>query len=145
VCQEPWLSYFLAALTILGTVIYFHRIFRELSLLKGYKFDRHCCIFITISDARYYIPLKLKPSPGHLHLFTVNKFMEIGQITLDKGFIWDTVHITWNDTIIQFKKKTFCVPTDVTVPLWHKFMARHLLKDGLSEANLMIRQGDNWS
>jgi hypothetical protein len=145
VCQEPWLSYFLAALTILGTVIYFHRIFRELSFLKGYKFDKHCCIYITISDAKYYVPLKLKPSPGHLHLFTVNKFIEIGQVTLDKGFLWDTVHINWQGIIVQFKKKIFYVPTNITVPLWHKFMIRNLLKDRLSEANLMIRQGDNWS
>lgn len=144
-CQEPWLSYFLAALTILGALIYLYQNFKHIAICKGYKFEKSSCLYLSISNTLYYVPIKLKPTPGHMHLFSVNKLINIEQISIKEGFIWDTMHIDWEDVKITHRNKRFPVPTDLTIPILNKFMMRSMLQGKHTQATLMIKMGHNWS
>ena len=69
--------------------------------------------------------------------------MSIEQVTLQRGYIWDYIHITWGDVKILNSSLPVQVRQHICVPLIDRFRVRKLLPKS-REVTLMVQQGDTW-
>ena len=57
VCHDPWVSFIVTVITIVGVVVYVYR--RHMSFLKGHKFASICYVRIIFCNNTRYVPLKI--------------------------------------------------------------------------------------
>ena len=54
---------------------------------------------LFISDVQNYVPIKLCKAAGSIHLFKIKGTLKIGNIKLNKNYLWDTLEIDWKVTV----------------------------------------------
>ena len=59
------------SLSILGIVIFIILNTRKLKLFRGHLFSNAVKIMLFISDAQYYVPVKLCKTAGRMHVFKI--------------------------------------------------------------------------
>jgi hypothetical protein len=145
ICQEPWITYFITAITIVGGIICLYKYCRKMTLLKGYRYRRACEMYLFLSCNNYYVPLKLRNTSGLSHMFSLNKSIHAQQITISKQILWDLLHIDWADLTVKLNGITVMLPHEVTIPLLDKIRVRRMLCEPDLVLHLMLKSGNNWT
>ena len=143
ICHDPWVSIVLTLLTVLGMAAYIYKHGRNLALIHGYKFTNVCEIYILICSQTHFVKIKVAAICSNPNHFKQTKIMTIEQITLQRGYIWDYIHITWGDVKILNSSLPVQVRQHICVPLIDRFRVRKLLPKS-REVTLMVQQGDTW-
>ena len=85
ICQDPWVSFVLTCITILGIVAYVIKHGRHLSLIYGHKFTNICKIYVLVSSQTHYVKLKIAEICGNPNLLTFNKELELIKLPCRKA------------------------------------------------------------
>ena len=99
---------------------------------------------IFISDALYYIPIKLCKTAGSINLFKITGTLKPENIKLNKNYIWDTLEIDWKKVIVTFSDNKINLPKVITIKLQDKIKIRCLMKKEPLLFHLMLIQGITW-
>ena len=59
VCHDPWVSFVITLITILGVILYAYRSCKHMTMLKGHKFASICYVHVVFCSSTRYVPLKL--------------------------------------------------------------------------------------
>jgi hypothetical protein len=124
--------------------LYVYKNWDVITCWKGYRYDRHCTIYLFISNCHYYAPIKLRASTGPLHLFTTINPLIPAQVSLRKQLIWDVLQIDWGITTVNAGYDKISMPAQVAIPLLDKYRLRYNLVAKEIQVHLMIKQGVNW-
>ena len=143
ICHDPWVSFILTFLTVLGIVAYMYKHGRQLAIIYGHKFTNLCVVYVLACTRTHFVKIKVAELGGSPSLFKINKPLENGKITLQRGYIWDTLHINWEGIVLDHCGQIVEVREHISVPLIDRIrMKRIFLK--VKEFNIMIQQGDTW-
>jgi hypothetical protein len=77
-------------------------------------------IYLFLSCNNYYVPLKLRSTPGLSHMFILNKQIHAQNVTIQKQFLWDILHIDWVDIVNKLNNVTVMLPHEITILLLDK-------------------------
>ena len=143
ICHDPWVSFVLTCLTIAGILAYVYKHGRQFSLIYGHRFTNICKVYVLISNHTHYVKLKVAELCGNPNLFSCNKTLEIDKITMQKGFIWDHIHIAWEEVIIRHAQCEIQVRQHMSVPLIDKVRMRRIFSHSV-DYSFMVQQGDTW-
>ena len=70
---------------------------------------------LFISDAQYYIPVKLCRTAGSIHLFKITGKLTPEHIELKRNIIWDIIEIDWKEVNMTLNGKKVNLPTSVII------------------------------
>ena len=62
---------------------------------------------------------------------------------MQKGCIWDHIHITWEEVIIRHAQSEIQVRQHMSVPLIDKIRMRKIFTQSV-DYTFMVQQGDTW-
>ena len=143
VCQDTWLAILLALASVIGIIIYLIKSCKCLTLCRGHIFANTMTIHLVICEEIRYVNLKLRMLPGHLHKPEMESCLYSSNVTTEKGWIWDTLCIDWQEVTISYNRKTIITPSRIIIPLVDKVRTRNLLKQDYDPI-IMVKQGRNW-
>ena len=143
VCHDPWVSFIVTLITIIGVVIYVYRSCRNMSFLKGHKFASICHVHIIFCNNTRYVPLKIGHYIGSPFLFQYNELPLVENITLYKHCLWDILLVEWDEERIHYKDRSIPFREHLNVPLKDKIRLRWILKKNY-QVMYMVKQGDTW-
>ena len=75
---------------------------------------------LFISDAQYYVPVKLCRTAGSIYLFKITGKLLPEHVKLSKHILWDIIEIDWKGINMKLNGKINLV-TSVIIPLRDKF------------------------
>ena len=128
VCHDPWVSFIVTVITIVGVVVYVYRSCRHMTFLKGHKFASICHVHIIFCNNTRYVPLKIGHYIGSPFLFQYNELPLVENITLHKHCLWDILHVEWDEERIHYKDRSIPLREHLNVPLKDKVRLRWILK-----------------
>ena len=96
-CKIQWYAICMLSLSILGIVIFIVLNARKFKLFRGHLFPNVVKIMLFISDAQYYIPVKLCRTTGSIHVFKITGKLIPEHITLKENILWDIIEIDWKE------------------------------------------------
>ena len=128
VCHDPWVSFIITVITILGVILYVYRSCKQMTFMKGHKFASICDIHIIFCNSTRYVPLKIGHHIGSPFQFTYNAIPHFESIYLQKQCLWDTLHVEWEDERIYYKERAVPLREHLNVPLADKFRLRWIMK-----------------
>ena len=143
VCHDPWVSFIVTVITIIGVVVYVYRSCRHMTFLKGHKFASICHVHIIFCNNTRYVPLKIGHYIGSPFLFQYNELPLVENITLHKHCLWDIIHVEWDEERIHYKDRSIPLREHLNVPLKDKIRLRWILKKNY-QIMYMVKQGDTW-
>ena len=143
VCHDPWVSFIVTIITIVGVVVYVYRSCRNMSFVKGHKFASICNVHIIFCNNTRYVPLKIGHYIGSPFLFQYNELPLVENITLHKHCLWDILHVEWDEERIHYKERSIPLREHLSVPLKDKIRFRWILKKNY-QVMYMVKQGDTW-
>ena len=143
ICHDPWVSFMLTFLTVLGMVFYMYKHGRQLTLIYGHKFTNLCEIHVLACTKTHFVKIKVATLGGNPSIFKMKKGLAIDKVTLQKGYIWDTLHIDWEDTGLTHGGQLVSVKEHICVPLIDRIRMRKVFYQA-EEFNIMVQQGDTW-
>ena len=143
ICHDPWVSFVLICLTVAGILAYIYKHGRQLSLIYGHRFTNICKVYVLISNHTRYVKLKVAELCGNPNLFSCNKILEVDKITMQKGFIWDHIHIAWEEVTIRHAQSEIQVRQHMSVPLIDKVSMRRIFSHSV-DYSFMVQQGNTW-
>ena len=68
VCHDPWVS-LMAAITIVGIIVYLYRQCKDMTQVKGHKFAGICKLYLIVGSSTRYVPLLIGQGVGSPFLF----------------------------------------------------------------------------
>ena len=143
ICHDQWVSFVLTLLTILGIIAYVVKHGRHLTLIYGKRFTNVCQIYILVSSETHYVKLKIAEFCGNPNLLSYNKALEIDKVTMQRGCMWDHIHILWEDVEIRHAEVSVKVREHMSVPLIDRYRMRRLFTKVINYS-VMVQQGDTW-
>ena len=143
ICHDQWVSFGLTLLTILGIIAYVVKHGRYLSLIYGKRFSNICKIYVLVSSQTHYVKLKIAEICGNPSLLSCNKMLEVDKVTMQRGCMWDNIHILWEDMVIRHAEVSVRVREHMSVPLIDRYRMRRLFAQAINYS-LMVQQGDTW-
>ena len=76
---------------------------------------------LSISDAQYYILVKLCRTAGSIHLFKITGKLIPEHAKLKSNILWDIREIDWKEVNMTFNGNKMNVPSSVIIPVKDKF------------------------
>ena len=143
VCHDPWVSFVVTLITIVGVVIYVYRSCRHMTILRGHKFASICHVHVIFCNNTRYVPLKIGQYIGSPFLFQYNELPQVEHIILQRNCLWDLLHIEWDEERIHYKDRSIPLREHLNVPLKDKLRLRWILKQKY-QVMYMVKQGDTW-
>ena len=116
------------SLLILGIVIFIILNVRKLKLFRGHLFSNTVKIMLFISDAQYYIPVKMCKTAESIHLFKITGKLIPIHIKLKRNILWDIIEIDWKEVNMTLNGNKINLPVSVIIPLRDKFKIRCIVK-----------------
>ena len=138
------LTYISLALTIFGLMMVGILHYRKSKLCRGCIFSNAVKIMIFISDAQYYVPIKLCKTAGSIHQFKITGTLQPENVKFNPNYIWDTLEIDWMEDNITFNSNKVNFPGFVTIKLRDKFKIRCMMKKKPLLFHVMLKQGITW-
>ena len=86
-------------ISILGIVVFIILNSRRLKLFRGHLFS-NAVKMLFISDAQYYIPVKLCKTAGGIDLFKNTGKSSPYDIKLKRNILWDVIEIYWKEVTV---------------------------------------------
>ena len=115
-------------LVVLGIIIFGVINARKLKLFRGHLFSNAVKIMLSISDAQYYIPIKLCRSTGSIHLFKITGKFTSKHIELKRNILWDIKEIDWKEVNMTLNGNEVNLSASVIIPFRDKFKIRHIVR-----------------
>ena len=143
ICHDPWVSFVVTAISIIGVIAYLYQTCKNLTILKGHKFASVCHIHLIFCNDTRYIPIKIGQYIGSPFLFKYNLLPPQENITLSKQCLWDTLDIQWTHENITYKDKKIPMRGILSVPLKDKFRLGRMIRNP-HRMMYMVKQGDTW-
>ena len=144
-CQEPWLTFFVALISLLGVCIYIVNSCRSLTFFKGFKYNNEVSLYIIVGTNAHFVPIKIHTMNGNAHLFNMSATINISQLTLLKNNLWDLLQINWGNTKILKRNTEVQMPRCVHIPLMDKIKIRYIMSQSETMVYMMCKQGNTWS
>ena len=73
ICQDPWVSVLMTAITVIGVIVYLYRSCHHKTLTRGYKFASICELYVILCNSTRYVPLtQVCRVPFPIHICTYN-------------------------------------------------------------------------
>ena len=120
------------------TVIVLH--YRKSKLCRGYRFSNVVKLVLFISDIQNYIPIKLCKTSGSIHLCKIKGTLKPRDIKLNRNYLWDTLKINWNKTILTFNDNKIALPKIITIKMQDKIRVRRMINKEPLNFHMMIKQ-----
>ena len=92
-CKIQWYTIFMLSLSILGIIIFIILNARILRLFREHLFSNAVAKMLFISDAQYYVPVKLCRTAGSIHLFKIMGKLTPEHIKLKTNILWDVIEL----------------------------------------------------
>ena len=144
ICHDPWIQWTITTVFVLTLIVSLIKAMHKVVITKGIVYTNKCEIYLVISQACYYIPVKVLNTRGILHNFSIDGKMNKAQIQLNKNtYSRDSLSINWNQKVYN-KVNQLNLPGVVQIPFWYKAMARDMLSKEDISLHLMVKQGYNW-
>ena len=113
------------SVSILGIVIFIILNARKLKLFRGHLFSNTAKIIQFISDAQYYVPVKLCRTTGNMHLFQILGKLTPEHVKLKRNILWDVIELDWKEVNMTFNEDIINLPASFMILLRDKFKIRH--------------------
>ena len=97
---------------------------RKFRLFREHLFSNIVKVMLFISDAQYYVPIKLCRVVGIIHLFKLLGNLTPDHVTLKRNLIWDILELDWKEVSMTLHGNNVNVPTSVIIPFRDKFRIR---------------------
>ena len=91
ICHDPWVNFVLTLLTIIGMLAYMYKHGRHLALIYGHKFTNLSEVYVLACTKTHFVKVKVAMLGASPNLFKMNKTLEVTQVTLQRGYIWDYI------------------------------------------------------
>ena len=143
ICHDPWVSFLMATITVLGIILYLYKQCKDMTLIKGHKFAGICKLYLIVGNSTRYVPLLIGQGVGSPFLFKYNQIIPISNMSLEKQLIWDHVHLNWDSQRIKHKNEDIPLKQHISVPLKEKIRLRQLLTPS-TQFMYMVKQGNTW-
>ena len=127
-CKIQWHIIFMLGVLVLGIIIFIILNARKLKLFRGHLFSYAVKIMPFISDAQYYVPVKLCRTEGSIHLFKITGKLTPEHIELKRNILWDVIEFDWKEANMTLNRKKINLPASVIIPLRDKFKIRCIVK-----------------
>ena len=72
---------------------------------------------LFISDAQYYVPIKLCRMAGSKHLFNITGILTPEHVKLKRNKLWDVIELDWKEVIVTSNGNKINLPTSATIRL----------------------------
>ena len=105
---------------------------------------KHAKLKSLISDAQYYILVKLCRITGSIHLFTISGKLAPEHTELKRNIIWDIIEIEWKEVSLTFNGNKVNLPNSVITPFRDKFKIRCIVRREPLLLHIMLKQGTMW-
>ena len=79
---------------------------------------------LFISDAEYYVPVKLCRTASSIHLFKITGKLIPEHIELKRNILWDVIEVDWKAVNMTLNGNKINLPASVITPLRDKFKIR---------------------
>ena len=143
ICYNPWVSFVLTLLTIIGMLAYMYKHGRHLALIYGHKFTNLCEVYVLACTKIHFVKVKVAMLGASPNLLKMNKTLEVTQVTLQRGYIWDYIRIKWEDLFLTHAGSQVTVRQHMCVPLIDRIRMRRIFVN-VQEYVIMVQQGDTW-
>ena len=143
ICHDPWVSFVLTLLTILDMLAYMYKHGRHLALIYGHRFTNLCEVYVLACTKTHFVKIKVAILGASPTLLKINKSLEVTQVTLQRGYIWDYIHIKWEDVKVSHAGSAVKVRQHMCVPLIDRIRLRRIFLN-VQEYIIMVQQGDTW-
>ena len=100
---------------------------RKVKLLRRHLFSNTVKIMLFISDAQYYVPVKLCRTTGSIHLFKITGKFTFEHIKLKRNKLWDFTELGWKEVNMTLNGSKINLPASVIIPLRDKFKIRYIV------------------
>ena len=144
VCQDYWLSMIIAITSVIGIFWFLCKKCRNLTICKGYLFNKRYSIYLFVTHDTRYVPIKLKTFCGSMHNVLLNTPIHSCQIRIESRCLWDILYINWNETVLKHNHLKLHMPQTLAIPLLTKLMLRSVMRHRPYEVHLMAKQGKTW-
>ena len=147
ICKTSFATMLLAIILTLIYLTYIFNHLKQLAIWKPLNYRNRCDIYIFLCTRENYVAARIRSIPGQVPKFSINGPLPSHKISLEKRYIWDILHVDWNETMIRHGDTFVHMPTSFTVPILDKIRIRKIIEDKDSIANsfpLMLNQMDNW-
>ena len=88
-CKILWYTISMFIISLLGTVVFLILNVRKLKLFRAYLFSNAVKIMLFITDAQYYVPIKICRIVSSMHLFKTTGKLLHEHVKLNKHILWD--------------------------------------------------------
>ena len=123
-CKIQRYTIFMLCLSILGLLMFIILNSRKEKLFRGHLFSNAAKIMMFISDAQYYVPVKLCKTAGSIHIFKIIGNLTPGNVKLKRNILWDVIELDWKEVNITLNGNKINLPASVIIPLRDKFKIR---------------------
>ena len=89
---------------------------RKLKLLRGHLFSNAVKIMLFVSDAQYYIPVKLCRTAGSIHLFKIRGKFIPKHVKSKGNILWDVIEIDWKEVNMTLNGNKINLPASAITP-----------------------------
>jgi hypothetical protein len=143
-CQGLTLSVVIAIITFVGICIYLYRLFKTFNLCRGIRYTNMSSLYLFASLNDRFLPLKLATIKGHITLFSLKGCLTTDHVKLNQSTFWDTIQINWEEVELLYNSKPINIPADITLSIFDKIRARHIIKSPNPIYSFLVKQGNTW-
>ena len=97
-----------------------------------------------MSDAWYYVPIKLCRTAGSIHLFKITGMLTAENVKLKRNILLDVIELDWKEVNMTLNGNKINLPTSITRRFRDKFKIRHIVKREPLFFHVMLKQGMTW-
>ena len=143
-CKIQWYTIFMLSLSILGIIIFIILNARKLKLFRGHLFSNAVKVMLFISDAQYYVPVKLCRTAGSICLFKITGTLTPENVKLKVYMLWDIIELDWKKVNMTLNGNKINLPTSVTIRFKDKLKIRCIVKRESFLFHIMLKQSMTW-
>ena len=81
-----------------------------------------------MSDAQYYVPVKLCKTVESIHLFKITGKLFPEHVKLKRNMLWDVTELDWKEGNMILNGNKINLPATVIILLRDTFKMRHIIK-----------------
>ena len=99
----------------MGLVVFVILKSRKLKLCRGHLFSNAVKSMLCISDAQYFVPIKLCRMAGSIPLFKIMGILSSENVKLKPNLIWDIIELDWQEVNVTLNGNKINLPKSVTI------------------------------
>ena len=144
ICHDPWITWTITSIFVTSLLVALIRFLHKVVITKGIVYTNKCELFLIISHACYYVPLKLVNTRGLIYNFSMEGQLTKTNTKLNRNnFGRDSLTVAWTQKVYN-NISQLNMPSVVQIPFWYKAMVRDMLSQEDVTIHLMVKQGYNW-